>query len=349
MEQEYKSLMENNTWILVERPRNNKILSNKWLFKIKRKQNGDVDRYKARLVVRGNEQRKGIDFDEIFSPVARFETIRTFLAACVQEEMHVHHMDVIAAYVQGDLSTTIYMNQPEGFLIKGQEDKVCSLKRPLYGLKQSGREWYKKLDSYLLSIGMKKTEAHPCVYADTEEKSDLIIIIYVDDLLIGSRDIQKLNRRKKLLQQKFKMNDLGQISSILGVHVERDGPTGKMKLSQRRYANDLLIKFNMSDCKPISTPMEPNTKISKEDGPKTEQEIQEMEDKPYRELVGGLIYLANATRPDLAFTTSVLSRFCSRPGIAHWKLAKRALRYIKGMIDYGINYIKDNDACLRRR
>lgn len=186
MEYEYKSFTNNNTWTLVKQ--DSKILSNKWVFKIKRKQNGDIDRYKARLVVRGNEQRKGIDFNDVFSPVARFETIRTFLAACVQREMHVHHMDVIAAYVQGDLSTTIYMNQSEGFSVDGQKDKVCLLKRPLYGLKQSGCEWYKKLDSYLSSISMKKTEADPCMYVDNDEESDLVIIVYVDDLLIRSQD-----------------------------------------------------------------------------------------------------------------------------------------------------------------
>ncbi|XP_070516621.1 uncharacterized protein [Cardiocondyla obscurior] len=107
MEDEYNSLIQNNTWTLVERPQDARILSNRWVFKLKRKQNGEIDRYKARLVVRGNEQRKGIDFGEVFSPVARFETIRTFLAASVQNKMHVHHMDVISAYVQGDLSTTI--------------------------------------------------------------------------------------------------------------------------------------------------------------------------------------------------------------------------------------------------
>lgn len=98
---EYKCLMKNNTWMLVDRPKDSKILSNRWIFKIKRKQNGDIKRYKARLVVQGNEQREGINFGELFAPVTRFETIRTFLAACVQKEMHVHHMDVIAAYVQG--------------------------------------------------------------------------------------------------------------------------------------------------------------------------------------------------------------------------------------------------------
>lgn len=242
-----------------------------------------------------NEQRETIDFNEVYAPVARFETIRTFLAACVQKNMHIHQMDVITAYVQGDLSEEIFMNQPEPFIVKGQEDKVCLLKRPLYGLKQSGREWYKKLDSYLSSIDMKKTEVDPCVYVDNGSKSDLIIIVYVDDLLIGSRDINKLNERKKLLQRKFKINDLGPVSNILGISIERDGLTGSLTLSQRRYASDILKKFGMSDCKPVTTPIESSTKISKRNEPQSEQKIKEMKSKPYKELVGSLLYLSQIT------------------------------------------------------
>lgn len=134
MQTEYDSLMRHGTWKLVSRPENKKVLSNRWVFKIKRKQDGSIDKYKARLVVRGCKQRKGVDYEEIFAPVARYETIRVFLAGCVQEEMHVHQMDVVTAYIQGDLSDEIYMEQPEGFEVQGSKDTVCLLKRPLYGL-----------------------------------------------------------------------------------------------------------------------------------------------------------------------------------------------------------------------
>ncbi|XP_070158030.1 uncharacterized protein [Polyergus mexicanus] len=137
------------------------------------------------------------------------------------------------------------------------------------------------------------------------------------------------------------MNDLGPVHDILGINIEKDGPTGKMKLTQRRYIADMLRTFEMEHCKPISTPLEPNQKLTKRMGLSTEEVKANMKHKPYRELIGSLIYLANATRPDLAFAASALSRFCTDPEEAHWKLAKRVLRYLQHTAGYGITYTKD--------
>lgn len=139
---------------------------------------------------------------------------------------------------------------------------------------------------------------------------------------------------------------MGSVSNILGVSIERDGLTGSLTLSQRRYASDILKKFGMSNCKPVTTPIESNTKIFKRNEPQSEQEIKEMKSKPYKELVGSLLYLSQITRPDLSFAASALSQFCSNPGITHWQLAKRVLRYIKGTVEYGITYKKnDKNMC----
>jgi len=185
MQAEYDSLMTHGTWKLVPRPEAKKVLSNRWVFKIKRKQDGLINKYKACLVVRGCEQRRGIDYEEIFALVARYETIRAFLAGCVQEEMHVHQVDVMTAFVQGDLPDEIYMKQPETFEVQGQEEKVCLLKRPLYGLKQAGRCWYEKLDTFLKSMNVVNNDVNPCVYVSTNN-SKVIVIVYVDDLLVAS-------------------------------------------------------------------------------------------------------------------------------------------------------------------
>jgi len=206
--------MENETWDLVERPPGEKILSNKWVFKLKKNQNGSINKYKARLVARGCKQRRGVDFDEIFAPVARYETIRALLAASVEAEMHVHQMDVITAYVQGDLTEKVYMEQPDLFVKKGEESKVCKLKRPLYGLKQAGRAWYNKLDNFLSTIGMYKTDVSPCVYINSTKENRVIIIIYVDDLLVASSDIEELRKVKEILMSQFQMKDLGPANSI---------------------------------------------------------------------------------------------------------------------------------------
>lgn len=257
--------------------------------------------------------------------------------------MYVDQMDVISAYVQGELSDEIYMEQPEMCVKRNQEDMVCKLKKPLYGLKQSGREWYRKLDSFLLSHGGKRTEADPCIYTFNENESRIILIIYVDDIIIASKRYNELAKIKKSLQSTFKMVDLGPINHILGMDVKREGLTGKLRLSQEKYIKDLVERFYLNDAKSTATPLDANMKISRDLGPHNDEERLEMEKKPYRELVGGLIYLANATRPDIAFAAHALSRFCSDPGVSHWTLAKRVLRYLKYTSHYGITYTKNKD------
>jgi len=174
-------------------------------------------------------------------------------------------MDVITAYIQGDLAERVYMEQPKLFVRKGEESKVCKLKKLLYGLKQAGRAWYNKLDSFLSTIGMYKTDVNPYIYINSMKENRVIVIIYVDDLLIASSDIKELSKIKRILMSQFQMKDLGSANSILGINIERDGPTGSMKLSQRQYVRDLLVRFNMIDAKPVATPMDPNVKLSKDD------------------------------------------------------------------------------------
>ena len=343
MKREYDILLENKTWTLVPRPLDKKILINRWVFKAKVGQDSEIKKYKARLVARGNTQEWGVDYEEVFAPVARYETIRTLLAASVDEEMHVHQMDVISAYVQGELNDEIYMEQPEMFVKRGHEEKVCKLLKPLYGLKQSGREWYKKLDSYIMEIGGKRTSADPCVYVIGENERRVIIIVYVDDLILASKKMDRLEDVKLKMKSMFKMVDLGQINNILGISVQREGATGRIHLSQKKYVEDLIEKFDMEQAKAVSTPIEPNLKITKEASPSTEEERPEMRNRPYRELIGGLIYLANATRPDISFAASTLSRFCADPGNDHWLIAKRVLRYLKATSHYGITYVKDEE------
>lgn len=341
MENEYQALKRNETWTLVNRPENKKVLTNKWVFKIKRNAKGQIEKYKARLVARGHVQKEGIDYEEVFAPVARYEIIRTLLAAAVEIEMHVHQMDVVSAYIQGNLHDEIYMEQPEMFKKKENPEKVCKLNKPIYGLKQSGREWYNRLDKFVSEQGGYQNEADPCVYVFGENEKRVIMIIYVDDILLASKCLKEIDKVKEKLKMEFEINDLGKVSDILGIHIEREGEIGKMKLTQEKYVKELLTKFNMNSADIVATPIESNTKISKELGPKSDTEREEMKTRPYRELIGGLIYLANATRPDIAFVASALSRFCTDPGEQHWFLAKRVLRYLKGTSTFGITYEKN--------
>lgn len=306
------------------------------MFALKYNKDGEIKQYKARLVARGCVQKHGIDYEEVYSPVARYETIRILLAGYVEEEMHVHQMDVVSAYVQGDLMDEIYMEQPEMFYISGKEDLVCKLKRPLYGLKQAGREWYRKLNGHLLSMEFQRSNTDPCLYIKNTNGSN-VIIVYVDDLLVSSID-PGTQDVKRMLKRKFKMKDLGNINKILEINIGRNGETGKMKLHQENYIKSLLEKFEMINSNPVRTPLEAGVKPSKSLEPIFKEEERDMKSKPYRELVRSLIYLSNTIRPDLAYTASTLSRFCSDLRKLHWQMAKRVLRYLRGTMNYGICY-----------
>ena len=167
-----------------------------------------------------------------------------------------------------------------------------------------------QIDRHLITMNFEKNAASPCVY--TSKNSNVIVLLYVDDLLIGSKDLDRIIRTKRELKSKFKMKDLGQVRDILGMRIDREGQTGSIRLSQKRYIEELLEKFNMKDCKSMATSMEVNERFVNESESK-----EDMQHKPYRELIGSLIYLANATRPDIAFATNALSRFYENPKIAH--------------------------------
>lgn len=262
MKTEYEALITNKTWILVARPKDKQILTNRWVFKVKRTQDSLNEKYKARLVARGYTQKKGINYEEVFAPVARYEIIRTLFAAAVNDEMHIHQMDVISAYVQGELSDEIYMEQPEMFVQRNYEDKVCKLQKPLYGLKQSGREWYRTFNNFITNSGGKRTPADPCVYVFNKGEDRVIVILYIDDLILASRNIKKIEEIKTKLKSEFKMTDLGSISNILGINVRREGLIGAIHLSQEKYVNELLEKFCMTKATVISTPVESNIKVT---------------------------------------------------------------------------------------
>ncbi|KAL0267052.1 UNVERIFIED_CONTAM: hypothetical protein PYX00_009420 [Menopon gallinae] len=315
-------------------------------YRIRTNKNGNsseapANKYKARLVARGHTQRPGIDYDEIFAPVARYELIRTLLAIAVNEQMYVHQLDVVSAYTQGFLSDEVYMEQPEAFVDKKNKDHVCKLVRPLYGLKQSGREWYKRINDYLVNKGGMNAEGDPCIYVFGTNENRVILLIYVDDILLASKSLEEMNEIKELLKREFEITDLGPINTILGINIKRDSDTGNMTLTQRNYIEELIKKFGMENAKEIGTPMELNVKVSKEMSPKDENEREEMKHKPYRELIGCLVYLSKATRPDIAFAAMTLGRYCNDPGKEHWTLAKRVLRYLKATPELGIKYSRN--------
>jgi hypothetical protein len=333
MKEEYKSLMQNNAWILVDLPDNKRAIQSKWVFKIKQDCKGNVDRYRARLVAKGYDQKSGIDYSETFSPVVRGSTLRLLFALSVNMNVQIDHLDVKTAFLNGDLNEQVYMHQPQGFVVNGQEHKVCLLKKALYGLKQASRSWYEKIHNVLLKLNFKRCDYEPCVYIRCKENCLTVIAIYVDDILVFCTNTQEKCHLKNELMQQFEMKDLGEVKSFLGMRVCRKGNT--IYVSQKGFIEQVLKRFGMHDCKPVCTPLEPKINLCKSETCDT--------NVPYQALIGCLMYLSTNTRPDIAFAASYLSQFNVCHSLQHWLAAKRVLRYLKGTSDLCLEFKRTGD------
>ena len=347
MGDEMESLHKNQTWDLVIQPSGRKIITCKWVFKKKEGISpAEGVKYKARVVARGFNQREGVDYNEIFSPVVRHTSIRVLLAIVAHQNLELEQLDVKTAFLHGELEEEIYMTQPDGFQVPGKENHVCKLKKSLYGLKQSPRQWYKRFDSYMVKLGYTRSSYDCCVYYNRlNDDSFIYLVLYVDDMLIAAKkkyDIQKL---KGLLSAEFEMKDLGAARKILGMEIIRDRERRKLFLSQRSYIQKVLARFGMSSSKPIDTPSAANIHLTAMFAPQSEEEKEYMSRVPYASAVGSLMYAMVCTRPDLAHAVSVVSRFMGQPGREHWQAVKRIFRYLRGTSDVGLIYGGDTQ-CL---
>ncbi|KAE8730652.1 putative galacturonosyltransferase 6 [Hibiscus syriacus] len=339
VQEEIEALHKNNTWDLVPLPQGRKPIGNKWVFKIKRNVDDQVERYRARLVVKGYAQKEGIDFNEIFSPVVRLTTVRVLLAMCATLNLHLEQLDVKTAFLHGNLEEEIYMLQPEGFEEKEKKNLVCRLNKSLYGLKQAPRCWYKRFDSFIMCLGYNRLNADPCAYFKRSGDNDFVILLlYVDDMLVAGPNKDHIEELKAQLAREFEMKDLGSANKILGMQIHRDRSNRKIWLSQKNYLKKILSRFSMQDCKPISTPLPINFKLSSSMSPSSEEERMEMSRVPYASAVGSLMFAMICTRPDIAQAVGVVSRYMANPGKEHWNTVKRILRYIKGTSNVALCY-----------
>lgn len=329
MKDEYNALLNKQTWTLVDKP-NKKVIPCKWVFKIKRDANGAIVKYKARLVAKGFSQVWGTDYNETFAPVVRNSSLRTLIALAAEMDLKILHMDVDTAFLNGDLEEEVYMQQPEGFAEHGAEGKVCLLRKSIYGLKQAARTWNIKLHQTLSKIGFARTSAESCVYLKKFGNETIILAVYVDDLIVFYKEKSSVDAVKNDLKIFFSFKDLGALSYCLGLNINR--VADKIVVSQKTYIQAVLERFNMQDCKEMSTPLE-NNKLEK--GNPTS-----LGEYPYQNLIGCLMYLAVNTRPDIAYATSYLSQFNNCYDKTHWLAAKRVLQYLKGTMDYCITYRK---------
>lgn len=333
MNDELRSLEENQTWSLVNLPRDKKPIQCKWVFKIKRDSDGKVSKYKARLVAKGFTQVRGIDYNETYSPVVRSSTLRLLFSLAVEFDWIIDQWDVTTAFLYGKLKEDIYMLQPEGAVVQGQETKVCKLQRSLYGLKQASNAWFHELDKEMLNLGFTQSKIEPCLYQKIFNKNDrIVVVVYVDDIFVfysQKHENEKVKLKNGLLKR-FKMKDLGQARHVLGMRLRRINDM--IYLDQEQYIINVLKEFEMTDCKQVITPMEVGLRLEK--ATDTDNKL------PYRNLVGCLNYLAQNSRPDIAHAVSVLSQFNSCYNESHFKCAKRVLRYLKGTSNFALIFQK---------
>ncbi|PHT32531.1 TMV resistance protein N [Capsicum baccatum] len=273
---EIDSILSNHTWELVDLPSGNKPLVSKWIFKRKMKTDGTIDKYKARLVVKGFNQKEGLDYFDTYSPVTRITSVRMLIALAAVYDLQIHQIDVKTAFLNGELEEEIYMEQPEGFVVPGKENKVCKLVKSLYGLKQAPKQWHAKFDQTMLANGFKINECDKCVYIKDTPNHQVIVCLYVDDMLIISRDICDINATKRMLESKFDMKDLGVADVILGIIIHQT-PQG-LALSQSHYIEKILDKFKYMEFDIAKTPLDANFALRKNKG---ESDSQLEYDIPY--------------------------------------------------------------------
>ncbi|UYV64622.1 hypothetical protein LAZ67_3001360 [Cordylochernes scorpioides] len=320
MNEELNSLEKNNVWELTPLPKDKKIIGCKWTYKQKLNSKGEIERYKARLVAKGFNQKFGRDYEETFAPIVKHSTIRAFLAASVYKGMQVIHLDVKTAFLHGDLDKELYMELPEGLHTK-QTNKVCKLKKAIYGLKQAGRSWNTKIASTLIKNNFKQSIVDPCLFTKNEENHSIYLILYVDDMLLASDSEIIIQNTVKTLEKEFEIKNLGDPTQFIGIEISRNRE-GELLLSQKNKIQELVERYNLQEAKPTFTPMESGY-------PGISDEKLLPNNVQYQQLIGSLLYLSVVSRPDIAAPVCILSSRNQNPRNCDWNAAKRIVRYLK--------------------
>ena len=326
---EMSNLESKGTWTIIDRPTSKKdlIVKGKWVFKRKLNPNGSIAKYKARYVAKGFTQRKGVHYNETYAPVARIETERIIIALAMAKSWDIEAIDVNGAYLIPELDKKILIELPEGHPQNGS--KVANLHKALYGLHQSGFLWNKDITEFLKKNGLTQAKTEPSIFF----AKDIILIIYVDDILFLGNTI-RVKEYKSIVMRQYECEDQGEVKHLLGISFIKTEDNNT--LSQKHYINKMLEEFNMTDSKPVSTPMIANFNPAAPPSEKAEHSC-------YRKAIGCLLYIANCTRPDIAFAVNRLSQYVTNNTAEHWTAVKRIMRYLRGSSNKSITYDTTKD------
>jgi len=373
MNEEIRAIMANNTWVIEELPEGKHTLKTKWIFAEKYDDNQILLKLKSRLTVKGFAQIAGIDYDLIFSPVVKLVTIRLLLALASLYNLVLYQMDVDTAFLNAEIGPdepAVYLEPMIGYDFEGECRKLglnpqnkrlkLRLLKALYGLKQSPRAWFKTIDAFMISEGFTSLLSDVCIYTKTYQEMKIIMAIYVDDMIIAVNNIQFWNEFKYKLMNRFKMKDLGELKWILGIRITRN--ENDIRIDQELYLTNVISKYLPKNTKPRNVPisssnikhledyykmLDETIKFNINDIPAKKRhlytELNTRDHSIYRQIVGSLMYAMVATRPDIAFSLSILSRFLHKPIKLHLQLAIYVLRYLKGSLTQSIVYSKYSD------
>ncbi len=338
MDREIATLEEAGTWTTVPRPANKNIVGSKWVFHIKHKANGTIEKYKARLVARGFMQKFGVDYFDTFSPVVRLASFHTILAIAACNDWDIDTFDFNGAYLNSELSEDkdIYMQAPPGYNTQGESIK--HLLKSLYGLKQAGHKWYDTLCHTLTDLGFHVNDTDPGVFSACNGKHITIIAIHIDDCMITGSSGDLISKYKWKLNDRYSLTNLGPIHWLLGIKITHNQESCTISLSQTTYINTILSCFSLSNAKPVATPIVPGADFRKSNAPSDNTEATHMKKTPYREAIGSLMYAAVTTCPDITFAISTLLQFLENPGKVHWEAIKRVFRYLASTKTHALTY-----------
>ncbi|GKA05768.1 zinc finger, CCHC-type containing protein [Tanacetum coccineum] len=243
--------MGNNTWVLDDLPSGCKPLGCKWIFKRKMKIDGTIENFKVRLVIQGFRQKSRIEYFDTYALVTRISTIRLLITLALIHNLIIHQMDVKTTFLNGELDEEVYMKQPQGFIMSGNENKMCKLIKSIYGLKQAPKQWHQKFNEVVLSNGYLLNQTDKYVYRKFDESGKgFIICLYVDDMLIFGTDQVQVDLTKEFLSSRFSMKDMGEADVILSIKIKHK--SNGIAISQSHYIEKVLKKFNYFDCTLVS-------------------------------------------------------------------------------------------------
>jgi len=324
--EEMEALKRRKVWEMVERPRGRKVIKNRWVFDVK-----TDGRKKARLVAKGFSQVEGLDYDQVFSPVVRFETVRLLLAMAALQNWHMTGVDVRNAYLYGELDEEIYMEQPEGFKVPGKENMVLRLLRALYGLKQAGLAWWRALKLSMEKLGFVSLSSDAGIFLYRGQGSFVIAIVYVDDAIFMGPARSLAYEMKRRFMERWETRDLGDVTEFLRMRITRSGST--IHLDQTAYLETVLQRCGMSDAKPTATPL-PAGYVPQVSGSTASPELRSR----FQTVIGSLLYLMLGTRPDILFAVTKLAQHAANPSDDHLSKALYICRYLVGTSKYRLTY-----------